>query len=260
MQKGLGILAAIVIIAGGGYLVVNQQSPTKQEIKKTVSKVKNSVSRETSNQKKYPIKIKKGTEAATLLMVVNKKHPLPSNYNPYNGATIGNNPDGGGLMTAANEAKQKLISAMQQAGFPIASNVSSFRYYSYQQSLYDGYVVQHGQTWADKYSARPGYSEHQSGLAFDLVGEDGDLPTSSTMYNWLKNHAYKYGLIIRYPKGKAAITGYDQEQWHLRYVGVKYATEMHNWGVTTLEEFTGISGGDYNSDKVADVSALDEYK
>ncbi|MCT8395772.1 M15 family metallopeptidase [Weissella soli] len=260
MKKGLGILAALLIIAAGGYVALNQHSATKQDIKKTVSKVKQSVSRETSAQKKYPIKIKTGTEAAKLLIVVNKKHPLPSDYNPYNGAVTGNNPDGGGLMTAANEAKSKLILAMQQAGFPIASNVSSFRYYSYQQSLYDGYVTQHGQSWADKYSARPGYSEHQSGMAFDLVGEDGDLPTSTTMYNWLKNHAYKYGLIIRYPKGKASITGYDQEQWHLRYIGVKYATEMHEWGVATLEEFTGISGGDYNSDKSADVSALDEYK
>lgn len=191
-------------------------------------------------------------------MVVNKKHPLNSDYNPYNGSTTDNNPSGSGLSPATNQAKTALIQAMQKAGFQISNNISGYRSYQYQTILYQNYVRQHGQAEADTFSARPGYSEHQSGLAFDLVGADGDLPTDNQMYQWLQKHAHNFGLIIRFPRGSNASTGYIGEEWHMRYVGKTNATKMYQQHIATLEEFTGLPGGEYNQDSQQDIPAISE--
>ena len=254
MMKKLGLLTiSVLIFSAVPFYIVQQHKGSLTLTNQTT------VSAASKKTFKTP-KIKSGTKAAKLLIVINKKHPVSSDYNPNNGATTGNNPDGSGLTAEANNAKNQLIDAMQAKGFPIADNISGFRYYGYQKTLYDNYVSQSGQVWADKYSARPGYSEHQSGLAFDLVGSNGTLPTSTKMYNWLQKNAYKYGLIVRYPKGKAKVTGYEQEQWHMRYIGIKYAKQMHKYGIKTLEEFTGISGGNYNHSTTDDVPAIEEYQ
>ncbi|MDO1605006.1 M15 family metallopeptidase [Lactobacillus sp. YT155] len=203
---------------------------------------------------------KKKTQTTPKLLVVNKKHPLPKNYNPYNGEKMSSNEGGRGLAPEVQVAKDKLIKAMQKENLPISNQVSGYRDYDYQKKLYDEYVAEAGKQAADTFSARPGYSEHQSGLAFDLIGKDGELPTNDKLYKWLENNAYKYGFIIRFPREKTSITGYMGEEWHLRYVGVKDATQMFNKKIKTLEEYTRVSGGDYNADVKKDVSALDEYK
>lgn len=195
-----------------------------------------------------------------LLIVVNKKHPLPESYNPYHGSLEDSNASGIGLLPEANKAKNKIIEAMQKAGFPIADEVSGYRSFKYQTQLYNNYVADQGKKKADTFSARPGYSDHQTGLAFDLLGTKGDLPTDDKMYSWLENNAYKYGIIIRFPRNETKKTGYMGEEWHLRYIGVKYATQMHDKNIETLEEFTGIRGGDYNVNTKDDVIVLSEYK
>jgi D-alanyl-D-alanine carboxypeptidase len=186
-----------------------------------------------------------------MLMVVNKKHPLPSDYNPYNG----------GLSPETTTAKNELIAAMREAGFSVSDNVSGYRSFAYQTTLYNGYVSTDGQAQADAMSARPGYSEHQSGLAFDLLDGNGQLfaenNSNPTGEKWLLDNAWKYGLIVRFPEGKTAITGYENEEWHMRYVGKTAAKAIHDSG-ETLEEYTGVSGGDYNSSASDDVPALDE--
>jgi D-alanyl-D-alanine carboxypeptidase len=260
---GIPIVIIILAVAGfGGWYFMQQQPATPAKTSSQKSAVSKDAAQSTSSsgaQFTLPV-IKSGTEAAKLLMVVNKRHPLPADYNPYNGASTGKNPDGAGLLPAAQQAKDAIIKAMQAAGFAVSDNISGYRSYAYQKSLYDGYVASNGQAWADKYSARPGYSEHQSGLAFDLVGADGELPTDDKMYAWLLQHAHTYGLIIRYPRNMASVTGYEGEEWHLRYIGVKFATEMYDHKITTLEQFTGMAGGDYNADPKNDVPALEEYK
>ncbi|QIL50681.1 M15 family metallopeptidase [Weissella coleopterorum] len=192
------------------------------------------------------------------LIVVNKKHPLNQNYNPFNGAIDSNNPNGAGLSKATNQAKTQIISDLQTAGFPISDQVSGYRSFNYQTTLYNNYVTSHGQKEADTFSARPGYSEHQSGLAFDLTGQNGQLPTDDKLYHWLQNNAHKYGLIIRFPRNSSAKTGYMGEEWHLRYIGVKNATKMYQKKIKTLEEFTGIIGGDYHQDARQDQMAVKE--
>ena len=164
------------------------------------------------------------------IVVANKHYPLSKDYNP------GENP-------TAKAELVKLIKAMQEAGFPISDHYSGFRSYETQTQLYQEYVNQDGKAEADRYSARPGYSEHQTGLAFDLIGTDGDLVTEEKAAQWLLDHAADYGFVVRYLKGKEKETGYMAEEWHLRYVG-KEAKEIAASGLS-LEEYYGFEGGDY---------------
>ena len=116
-------------------------------------------------------------------------------------------------------------------------NVSGYRSYNTQQSLYNNYKARDGQTKADTYSARPGSSEHQTGLATDICTASSAAHFENTdKYKWLINNSYKYGFILRYPEGKTYITGYKFEPWHYRYVGVEAATYIHNNNIT-FEEY-----------------------
>ena len=164
------------------------------------------------------------------IVVANKHYPMSKDYNP------GENP-------TAKAELLKLIAALQQAGFPISDHYSGFRSYETQTQLYQSYVNKDGKAEADRYSARPGYSEHQTGLAFDLIETNGDLVTEEKAAQWLLDHAADYGFVVRYLKGKEKETGYMAEEWHLRYVG-KEAKEIAASGLS-LEEYYGFEGGDY---------------
>ena len=164
------------------------------------------------------------------ILVVNKHYPLSKDYNP------GENP-------TAKVAFLKLIAQMQKEGYAVSNNYSGFRSYGTQAKLYQSYVNREGQAAADRYSARPGYSEHQTGLAFDVIGTNGHLVEDESAAQWLLDHAADYGFVVRYLKGKESVTGYMHEEWHLRYVG-KEAKEIAASGLT-LEEYYGFDGGDY---------------
>ena len=167
-------------------------------------------------------------------MVVNKKHKLPAYYNP------GENPISG-------EKVRELIQKMQELGFSISNQYSGFRSYEYQTQLYQNYLNKDGKEAADTYSARPGYSEHQTGLAFDILNGSGGLlgenPQDEKAIEWLHSHAHKYGFIVRFLEGKEAITGYQAEAWHLRYVG-DIAEKIYT-SKQTLDEYFGVEGGNY---------------
>lgn len=164
------------------------------------------------------------------IVIVNKHYPLSPNYNPGEDAT-------------AKSELLKLIAAMRAQGYAISDQYSGFRSYETQVGLYQSYVNQDGQAAADRYSARPGYSEHQSGLAFDLIDSSGNLVQEAGASQWLLDNAHKYGFVVRYPVGKESSTGYMPESWHLRYVG-KEAKEIAESGLS-LEEYYGFTGGNY---------------
>lgn len=156
------------------------------------------------------------------VLLVNKKHALPQNY--------------GGMDSNAYAALQQLQAGAKAAGYSMPL-LSGYRSYEYQASLYNSYVAQDGQALADTYSARPGHSEHQSGLAFDIGALDnayGNTPGG----RWLNAHCADYGFILRYPAGKESITGYQYEPWHVRYVGSDIASQIMSQGIT-LEEYLG---------------------
>ena len=161
------------------------------------------------------------------VLVVNKTYPLPEDY-------------GNGLTSTTTNAFYEMQAASKLENLNIYLS-SGFRSYSTQDRIYNNYVARDGKQMADTYSARPGHSEHQTGLAFD-VNQINDTFNDSAEAKWLANNCYKYGFILRYPQGKEDITGYKYESWHFRYVGVDLATKLYNNGDwITLEEYFGIT-------------------
>jgi len=159
------------------------------------------------------------------VLIVNKTYSLPSNYNP-------------GINSEAYSWLQKMQTESMKYGHSLVL-LSGFRSYSSQKSIYNNYIRQYGQTLTDTFSARPGHSEHQTGLAFD-VGWIDDSFGETERGKWLAQNAHKYGFIIRYPKGKEHITGYKYEPWHIRYLGIELATKVYNSGLS-LEEYFGLN-------------------
>lgn len=158
------------------------------------------------------------------ILLVNKTYHLPSDYAP------GDNQE-------AKQALSRLQNDAKKVGHDLPL-LSGYRSYSYQKTLYESYVQRDGEALANTYSAKPGQSEHQTGLAFDvgsLYFSFGDTPAGI----WLRDNAHRYGFIIRYPKGKEGITGYTYEPWHIRYINVEVATEIYNRQIT-LEEYLGV--------------------
>lgn len=183
-------------------------------------------------------------QASSITVVVNKKHRLPADYVPAGLTSV----YGALLRAEAASAISSLFEEAKRNGFNLKI-ISGYRSYQSQASIYNSYVAQDGQAIADTYSARPGFSEHQTGLVADvgyISGECaletcfGDTPAG----RWLVNNSHNFGFIIRYPSGKQAITGYQYEPWHLRYVGVDVAKAVYLSGLT-LDQYYNVPSGGY---------------
>lgn len=160
------------------------------------------------------------------ILLVNKDYGLPP--------TFGNGDD-----PTALAKLQQLQRDAQAQGINISNSYSGYRSYQYQTKLYNNYVNQHGEEAANTFSAKPGFSEHQTGLTFDLKDFNGQLVEDPITSQWIKDNCAKYGFIVRYPEGKEDITGYIYEPWHLRYVGEEAANQIMN-NNTTLEQYLGV--------------------
>ena len=167
------------------------------------------------------------------LIICNKYHKLKSDYVPDLASLSGYG--GGYLEKTAAEYFKKMSDAAKKEGIKVY-NISGYRSYNTQKSLYNGYVSRDGQKNADTYSARAGTSEHQTGLATDINSVSTSFETTKT-YKWLAKNAYKYGFILRYPKGKEYITGYMYEPWHYRYVGTSVAKIIYEENITYEEYY-----------------------
>ena len=173
------------------------------------------------------------------LILVNKYNYLTEDYIPENleEISIEYARSGMQLVSEAKEAFETLSQEAKKDGMTIIA-MSSYRSYDYQVNLYNNYVKSDGKDAADTYSARPGFSEHQTGLAVDIYNKE--LPYTSfektKEFEWMQKNAYKYGFILRFPKDKVNITGYQYEAWHYRYVGKKAAKYIHDHNIT-LEEY-----------------------
>ena len=158
------------------------------------------------------------------VLIVNKSYSLPEDYNP-------------GLDATTEEAFNQLSADAAQEGLNLYIG-SDFRSYSYQVDVYESYCETYGWQQADTFSARPGYSEHQTGLTIDCNTIDDAFGQTEEAV-WLADHCADYGFIIRFPDGKEDITGYQYEPWHIRYVGVDIAKEIMSQGLC-LEEYLGV--------------------
>lgn len=175
----------------------------------------------------YSIVVENGVTYIDGVLMVNKTYSLPSSY-------------GNGLTNEVSTAFQKMKNAAVKDGITL-SIISGYRSYSRQDTIYHNYVQRDGKSEADTYSARPGHSEHQSGLAFDLNSLESSFANTKEG-KWLNEHAYQYGFILRYPKGKTNETGYVYEPWHFRYVGEELAKKLYNDGNwITLEAYFGVT-------------------
>ena len=173
------------------------------------------------------------------LVLVNKYNYLGENFIPKNLENINNQYalNNMKLVNYAKEAFEEMAKAAKKENLKIVA-MSSYRSYSYQVDLYNKYKKKDGQEAADKYSGRPGFSEHQSGLAVDVYNEKTEYTNfeSTKEFIWMEDHAHEYGFIIRFPKGKENETGYQYESWHYRYVGIEVATYIKNNNIS-LEEY-----------------------
>ncbi|RAV21351.1 D-alanyl-D-alanine carboxypeptidase family protein [Paenibacillus contaminans] len=181
----------------------------------------------------------------SITVLVNKQNMLPDNYNPTDLVypdipfTFKEKLEKRKMRKEAAEAIEQLFAGAKKDDISLAG-VSAYRSHATQTSLFNSYVKKDGLEKAKTYSAVPGTSEHETGLAIDVSGSDGkcaaqDCFGGTKEAKWLAEHAHEYGFIIRYPKGKDKITGYQYEPWHIRYVGTKMAKEIADKG-STLEE------------------------
>lgn len=222
------VLALVVVLAGranapGGIFGNSDDKETTEQQPKSFNKTKYSTD-----------------DPSSIWVIVNKQRPLdPLAYEPSDLVSIGN---GHRLRQEAATALQQLIGAAKAEGHAIAG-LSGYRSYSRQQTVYNREVATYGQAVADTQSAKPGYSEHQTGLAVDVGGGGCNIDDcfgNTKEGKWVAANAYKYGFIVRYVPGKEDVTGYRAEPWHIRYIGVELATEMRESNIQTLEEFFGL--------------------
>lgn len=180
-------------------------------------------------------------------VLVNKKRKLPENYVPEDLVTLSElptvllNPEVNQLRSAACQALKELFTAAEEEGYELHAR-SGYRSYYTQASLYSSYVDNYGRAAADMYSAKPGRSEHQTGLSIDITCQALNYKLDTTFAEteegkWVAENAHTYGYIIRYPKGKEEITGYAYEPWHIRYLGTELAEKIYESGLTMEEYF-----------------------
>lgn len=251
-MKKLILVIVLVLLGGGGVWYVRRATVSAPSATQSVTTSPHDTPQ---NDSSFDKTAHSTTDPASIWVVVNKQHPLvPASYIPKD-LVAPNVP----LRVPGNEsmllrqdtatAVETMFAAAKKDGIDLMVS-SGYRSYTYQVGLYDSYVRSMSQAEADTISARPGHSEHQTGLALDVEPTSkiceveqcfGDTPEGK----WVAAHAYKYGFIVRYTPDKVAVTGYSSEPWHIRYVGTELAGELHRTGIKTLEEFFGITGGDY---------------
>lgn len=183
-----------------------------------------------------------------LLVLINKQNPVDKDYKPDDLTSIkyyaSNRSEAGRYMRKeAADQFHKLVEAAASEGYELVMT-TAYRSYGFQQILWNNYVANEGEAAASRFSAKPGQSEHQSGLAVDVSAPSVDYALTESFGKteegiWLAQNAYKFGFIIRFPEGKESITGYLYEPWHIRYVGKPVAAEIYAKGLT-LEEYLAL--------------------
>ncbi len=215
----------------------DKTSTTKNTTSTTNSTTTTTTSTTTTKKSDITTSNTQGLKIIDGILIVNKTYPLPEDYVPTN---TYKSADGLNYCTTCIDIDAyEQYKLMKADATSLGLNIwiqSGYRSYNLQNDLYNKYVNRDGKVAADTYSARPGHSEHQTGLAFDLNTITDDFQYTNEG-KWINENCYKYGFILRYPKGKENITGYKYESWHLRYVGIDLANKLYNNGDwITLEE------------------------
>lgn len=242
----LGISIALISFLTNKIIKDNCETYNKLEPQTIEETINNKEPEKQQEQEEQQETVKEENKIETIdgvtyvdgIMIVNKTYSLPKSFRAPNS-------DGYEFCTTClTQETLDAFNEMQADASALGLNLyisSGFRSYTYQENLYNNYVAQDGMEAADTYSARPGHSEHQTGLAFDLNTID-DSFAYTPEGKWVHDNCQKYGLILRYPKGKENLTGYQYESWHLRYVGKELAEKLYNNGEwITLEEYYNLT-------------------
>ncbi len=249
--KKILVFILIVIVIFISYILVTSNSKTeKPSLKKHVKteekkklKLREGEELIETTSKGYSVTKLKDIYYVDGVLIVNKTYPLPENYQPINPyKEITSDYLYGGDYIEEKVMNQFLKMQSDASKKSLSLKISSgYRSYKVQVDLYNNYVAKDGKDAADTYSARPGFSEHQSGLSFDLNGTNENF-IDTKEGKWLNDNCYKYGFILRFPSGSEDKTGYMYEAWHFRYVGTKLAKKLYNNGSwISLEEYFGIN-------------------
>lgn len=207
------------------YVITQPETPKPETPKPETPKPQTSEPQTPSYNGSHKMEVIDGITYFDGVMIANKTYTLPASYNP-------------GVQPVAMDAFYDMQAAAAADGISLWI-LSSYRSYEDQEAIYNRYVAQDGRDAADTYSSRPGHSDHQTGYTFDLNSLEQDFQYDPAG-QWLDKNCYKYGFIIRYPKGKDSSTGYMYEPWHVRYIGVDLATKVTQSGLS-LEEYFGIT-------------------
>ncbi|MCR5794561.1 MAG: M15 family metallopeptidase [Solobacterium sp.] len=242
MTKRLAILAVIlcaILVLLAGYILISNDFLNK--VPETTPPAETEVVPNAEEQSRF-------FDTKSLLLCANKKHKLPNNYEPEDlcepSVPFKTKP------CTVREVMKKDLEAL----FEEAKNqsldlylLSGYRSDAQQEEVYEEITRTNGEEYAEKYSSRAGYSEHQTGLAVDIMNNGEALEAefaASDEGKWLKDNAYRYGFILRYPEGCEEHTGFAYEPWHFRYIGREEAKKVYESG-KCFEDYYGISGGDY---------------
>ena len=185
------------------------------------------------------MKVENGCTYVDDVLIANKQISLPADYNP-------------GMLPETAQAFEELQAAAAAEGLNIYDG-SDYRSYQFQITVYNSLVETYGKEYADRISAKPGHSEHQTGYTVDCNTINQDF-INTPEGQWLDQHCHEFGFIIRYPEGKEAITGYAYECWHIRYVGIPMAAEIYEQGLT-LEEYLDIVDVETHYNEENDISS-----
>jgi len=233
MIKKLSILFITLFIMGV-ILIMPKINQNKQQILPVGSQLIE------VTPKGYNLTSKNGAYYIDGHLIVNKSYPLTDSFVPINPNTsITSNR----CITCIDKDAYQAWLSMQSDAAALGLNLiiaSGYRSFQYQKGLYENYVKKDSKALADTYSARPGHSEHQTGLSFDL-NPVNDSFAATPQGKWINEHAYLYGFIVRYPKDKTDETGFKYEPWHLRYVGLELAKALFdngNW--LSMEDYFGL--------------------
>ncbi len=241
------IVRTIIIISS--FLLITacgndgNEQPTKTSVKEPLTK---ELTVEPSEKTPKP----EDVDVHSAEILVNQDHPLPEDFEPQNLVypdvrfIFEEKVEKRMIRADAADALKEMFDAAEEDGIYLAG-VSAYRSHSVQTAIFNQYVQTDGEEQAKTYSAVPGTSEHETGLAIDVSGSTGKCAAEDCFADteeaaWLAAHAHEYGYIIRYLEGKEVITGYKYEPWHIRYVGKDLAQKINDRGNITLEEYYGV--------------------
>ncbi|WP_405219408.1 D-alanyl-D-alanine carboxypeptidase family protein [Agrococcus sp. Ld7] len=253
MRKVLTIMLAALLVSGCAQAATpdptasEQPSPSASAAADAPSAVPSPAAEPSPSPSPSPSTLWDVDSAASLQVIVNKLRPMdPAAFAPELVPVSTENEEGAEVVRPELDAALTRMDAAMRAAIGEGTFVtSSYRSYELQAQYYQNAISSYGQQAADTTSARPGYSEHQTGLAIDLQSTARECRLdhcfgATDAGIWIAEHAWEFGFVVRYPQGADAVTGYAWEPWHLRFVGTEVTTAMHEQGIGTLEEFFGL--------------------